>query len=119
MKKQLIFLFCLCVAVAAMADDNPAVEAIQEYMEFAEYSDGAISTAQLTSVGAVEILFIDTMSPDQYESGDIPDARKIEWREQHPDLITGDNSDGALLEEIKVELAKLKLVNRTRKRAKA
>jgi len=81
MKKQLIFLFCLCVAPAAMADDNPAIDAIQEYMEFAEYSDGAISTAQLASVGAGEILFIDTRSPGQYKSGHIPDARNIEWRE--------------------------------------
>ncbi len=36
---------------------------------------------QLASVGAGEILFIDTRSPDQYESGHIPDARNIEWRE--------------------------------------
>ncbi len=81
MKKQLIFLFCLCVASAAIADDNPAVDAIQEYMDFAEYSDGAISTVQLASVGAGEILFIDTRSPDQYESGHVPDAHNIEWRE--------------------------------------
>ncbi len=50
MKKQLIFLFCLCVASAAIADDNPAVDAIQEYMDFADYSDGAIST-MATGVG--------------------------------------------------------------------
>jgi len=80
-KKQLIFLFYICVASAAIADETQAVDAIQEYMEFAEYSDGAISTAQLASVGAGEILFIDTRSPDQYDSGHIPDARNIEWRE--------------------------------------
>ena len=80
-KKLFILLTSLAVTVAALADDNAAIDAIQEYMEFAEYSDGAMSTAQLTSVGAGEILFIDTRSPDQYESGHIPDARNIEWRE--------------------------------------
>ena len=81
MKKLFLLLAALGVAPAAMADDNPAVDAIQEYMEFADYSDGAISTAQLASVGVGEILFIDTRSPDQYESGHVPDARNIEWRE--------------------------------------
>lgn len=81
MKKLFILLTALGVAPAVTADDNPAIDAIQEYMEFAEYSDGAISTAQLVSVGAGEILFIDTRSSDQYASGHIPDARNIEWRE--------------------------------------
>jgi len=81
MKKLFILLTALGVAPAVIADDNPAIDAIQEYMEFAEYSDGAISTAQLASVGAGEILFIDTRSHDQYDSGHIPDARNIEWRE--------------------------------------
>lgn len=37
------------VTVAAMANETPAIDAIQEYMEFAEYGDGSISTAQLAS----------------------------------------------------------------------
>ena len=81
MKIQLIFLCFLCVAPVAIADDNPAIDAIQEYMDFADYSDGAISTTQLASVGAGEILFIDTRNPGQYASGHIPDAKNIEWRE--------------------------------------
>ena len=64
MKKQLSFLCCLCAAPAVLADDNTAIDAIQEYMEFAEYSDGAISTVQLAPVAAGEILFIDTRSPE-------------------------------------------------------
>lgn len=81
MKRQLILLFSICLSSAALADETPAVDAIQEYMEFAEYSDGAISTAQLASVGAGEILFIDTRNPEQYASGHIPGAKNIEWRE--------------------------------------
>ena len=81
MKKLFILLSALGVAPAVIADETQAIDAIQEYMEFAEYSDGAISTAQLASVGAGEILFIDTRSADQYGSGHIHDARNIEWRE--------------------------------------
>ena len=39
-----------------------------------------------------------------------------EWREQHPELISGENSDEALLERIKAEREKLKPVKRARKK---
>jgi type I restriction enzyme S subunit len=40
-----------------------------------------------------------------------------EWREQNPDLISGENSAEALLERIKVEREKMKPVKRARKNA--
>ncbi len=39
-----------------------------------------------------------------------------QWREQNPDLISGENSAQALLDKIKVEMERLKLVKKTRKK---
>lgn len=42
-----------------------------------------------------------------------------QWREDHPELISGDNSAEALLERIKAERAAKAPVKRTRKKATA
>ncbi len=69
------------VSSAAFAADNAAIEAMREYMEFAEYSEGSISTDQLASVDGKEIFFVDTRNKGQFDAGHIPGARHIEWRE--------------------------------------
>ncbi|NNJ95901.1 MAG: rhodanese-like domain-containing protein [Gammaproteobacteria bacterium] len=63
------------------AEDNPAVEAMQEYLDFAEYSEGSISTEQLASIDSENVFFVDARNKGQYDEGHIPGAVNIEWRE--------------------------------------
>lgn len=81
MKYFFLLLFTPVLASNVNAADNPAVEALQEYLEFAEYGEGAITGAQLDSVGVEEFLFIDTRAADDYAAGRIAGAVNIEWRE--------------------------------------
>ncbi len=55
MKAYLFLLTSIFLATHALAEDNPAIEAMQEYMEFAEYSEGSISTEQLASIDSGEV----------------------------------------------------------------
>ena len=74
----IVIVFCLPIA---HAQDSPAIEAMQEYLDFAEYSEGSISTEQLASIETENILFIDARNNGQYEEGHIPGAENIEWRQ--------------------------------------
>ena len=58
-----------------------SLEAMQEYMDFAEYADGSISTEQLTSINQGDVIFIDARNKGQYQKGHIPGAINIEWRQ--------------------------------------
>ncbi len=71
----------LLIASAASGADSPVIEAMGEYMEFAEYSEGSIASDQLASVDGKEIFFVDTRNKGQFDAGHIPGARHIEWRE--------------------------------------
>jgi rhodanese-related sulfurtransferase len=81
MKEYLFLLTSLLLVSCALADDNPAIEAMQEYMDFAEYSEGSISTEQLASIESGEVYFVDTRNKGQYNEGHIPGAVNIEWRQ--------------------------------------
>ena len=81
MKYSVIFSVGVFLAPGTYAEDNPAIEAMQEYMEFAEYSEGSISTEQLASIETGEISFIDTRNKGQFDEGHIPGAVNIEWRQ--------------------------------------
>jgi len=61
--------------------ENAAVEAMQEYMDFANYEAGIILPEQLTKEVFDSVLFVDTRDSDQFEAGTIPGAVNIEWRE--------------------------------------
>jgi rhodanese-related sulfurtransferase len=50
-------------------------------MEFAEYSAGAISPDQLMSIGLPAFVIVDTRQKKQFETGHLPGAVNIEWRE--------------------------------------
>ena len=63
------------------AENNPAIEAMQEYLDFAEYAEGSISPEQLASIETENILFIDARNEGQYKEGHIPGALNIEWRQ--------------------------------------
>ncbi len=81
MRTKLLMILLLLIAVPASAEEDPALEAIQEYLEFAEFSDGAITPEQLKTVDTGNILFVDVRRPESYQAGHIPDARNIEWRQ--------------------------------------
>ncbi len=82
----------LLIALPASAEDDPALEAIQEYLEFAEFSDGAITPQQLETVDADNVLFVDVRMADRFAAGHIPGALNIEWRGilEHRDQIPRD-----------------------------
>ena len=81
MKKIVVFMSMLMPLVGLKAEVNPAIEAMQEYLEFAEYSEGSISTEQLASIESGEVLFIDARNKGQFDAGHIPGAVNIEWRQ--------------------------------------
>jgi rhodanese-related sulfurtransferase len=66
---------------APAAAENPAVKAMQEYMEFATYEAGIILPQQLSKDVFESVVFIDTRDAGQFAKGSIPGARNIEWRE--------------------------------------
>ena len=80
MRLGIISLLLLFSAVS-IAEDNPALEAMQEYPDFAEYSDGAIMPEQLASIDRRDILFVDARSQERFDAGHIPGAVNIEWRQ--------------------------------------
>ena len=80
-KYSVIFIVGIFLAPGSYAKENPAIEVMQEYMEFAEYSEGSISTEQLASIDTSEILFVDTRNKGQFDEGHIPGAVNIEWRQ--------------------------------------
>ena len=71
----------LLAASATLGAEESVIEAMREYMEFAEYAEGTISRDQLASVDEKDIFFDDTRSEEQFGAGHIPGARHIEWRE--------------------------------------
>ena len=66
---------------AGVADDSREISALQEYLDFAQYTDGTITAGQLASVDIGGVLFIDTRSPERFAAGHIPGAINIEWRQ--------------------------------------
>ena len=56
-------------------------ERLQEFLDFATYTEGAITPAQVMGAGLDQFEFIDTRSAAQYAAARVPGARNIEWRE--------------------------------------
>ena len=81
MRRFVMVVWCGIQALPVMAETGPAIDAMQEYLDFAEYADGSISTEQLASTDTGEVLFVDARNRGQYEAGHIPGAVNIEWRE--------------------------------------
>lgn len=76
-----IFLLFLGLNVTlAQAQDDPVLEAVAEYMDFASYADGTITKAQIESLGVENMFFIDARKSDFYEHNHIVGAVNIEWR---------------------------------------
>ena len=70
----------LFIATPAHAD-NPAIDAMREYMGFSSYEAGIILPQQITKEMFAGIAFIDTRSSDQFAKSTIPGAINIEWRQ--------------------------------------
>lgn len=81
LRSVLALSFPIVVLAHPAAAENPAVKAMQEYMEFAAYEAGIIVPQQLTKDVFENIVFIDTRDAGQFAKGSIPGARNIEWRE--------------------------------------
>lgn len=92
--KALILGAMLAVSCQVLAENEPALDAIQEYLEFAEYSDGAIMPEQLASIDSKDILYVDARNAERYTAGHIPGAINIEWRQilERRDEIPKDKS---------------------------
>ena len=71
----------LALLAGPAAAENPAIKAMQEYMEFSTYEAGIILPQQLSKDVFDGVLFVDTRDAAQFAKGSIPGARNIEWRE--------------------------------------
>jgi len=92
-KHPLLLFTCISLfALNAVADNSQAIDALEEYMEFAPYSAGALSPDQLQEEDYGEFLIIDTRNEGQYSAGHIPQAINIEWRDilSHRDELPKD-----------------------------
>ncbi len=80
-KYTLLLLTALAFHSPLQAVEQQAIDALQEWMEFATYSSGAISPEQLELEGYDDFFIIDNRNPGQYQVGHIPGAVNIEWRQ--------------------------------------
>lgn len=72
---------CLAVTVPANAQQDAAIEAMQDYLMFAEETAGIILPQQIDQTVFENALFVDTRSAAQHAEDTIPGAVHIEWRE--------------------------------------
>lgn len=77
----LAVLLPLALLASPAAAENPAVRAMQEYLEFAPYEAGIIVPQQLSKDVFDSVVFIDARDAAQFAKGTIPGARHVEWRE--------------------------------------
>lgn len=73
---------CLTLPLHAHADDpSPAVKAMLEYLDFAEYSGGVIFPEQIEAGDYSRFFIVDTRMESQFAAGALPGAINIEWRQ--------------------------------------
>lgn len=71
----------VALATTQASAQDVAIEDMQEYMEFSEYEAGIILPQQIEQSVFESVLFVDTRDAEQFETGTIPGAVNIEWRE--------------------------------------
>lgn len=72
----------LMLPAMSMAEPpNPAVDAMEGYLMFADYHAGIIMPTQLPPEEWGNVTFVDVRDADQFADGHIRDAINIEWRE--------------------------------------
>ncbi len=77
----LLSIYLLSFTSVTQAEENPAEVAMQEYLEFADFSGGAITAEQLANYSSADLQYIDTRKAEHYQKSHIPGAIHIEWRE--------------------------------------
>ncbi len=81
MRHLIISLAMLCLPLKSWAEDAAVLAALEEFLEFAEYAEGAISPEQIAGIGLEAFFIVDTRLKDHFEAGHIPGAVHLEWRE--------------------------------------
>jgi rhodanese-related sulfurtransferase len=76
-----LFLLMFFLPLCAWADNSRLREAMQEYLEFAEYAEGAITAEQVIDLGLEAFFIVDTRREDQFAKEHLPRAVNIEWRQ--------------------------------------
>ena len=71
----------LSLGLTAPALAQDAIEAMQDYLMFAEYEAGIILPRQIDQTVFETALFIDTRDAAQFGEATIPGAVNIEWRQ--------------------------------------
>jgi len=71
----------LMVNAAFAVEENSTLSAIEEYMEFTEYSSSLIWPEQIPEKEWKNIFVIDARDKNQYTKEHIPGAINIEWRQ--------------------------------------
>lgn len=74
-------LICLAMTTSARAEESPAVSAMLEYLDFAEYSGGVIFPEQIEAADYARFFIVDTRMASQFVAGALPGAINIEWRQ--------------------------------------
>ncbi len=82
------YTLCLAAFVSSMAqfplahaDQRIAIDVMAEYLMFQEYESGIILPQQIDQSVFESVKFIDTRDVDQFDTGTIPGAHHIEWRQ--------------------------------------
>lgn len=71
---------CLVLSVSALAEESPLAEAMEEYLEFAEYQGGNILPEQIPAAEWQKFHVVDTRRAEDFAREHIPGAVHIEWR---------------------------------------
>jgi len=71
----------LVVAGAPLAAESPDLEAMQEYLDFAEYQGGNLLPEQIPAAQYPNLHIVDARRPEDYEVDRVPGAVNIEWRQ--------------------------------------
>lgn len=71
----------LAGATPVHAAANPAIEAMQEYLDFVDYGGGIILPEQIPAEEWKKIVVVDARDAGQYTKEHIPGAINIEWRQ--------------------------------------
>ena len=71
----------MVMSLDVAASDDASVEAMQEYMDFANYEAGIIVPEQISENVFRSVLFVDTRDAEQFDAGTVPGAVNIEWRQ--------------------------------------
>ncbi|BCB28121.1 hypothetical protein SKTS_30070 [Sulfurimicrobium lacus] len=72
---------CATTSLPAMAADDAAVKALEDYFEFSEYGGATILPEQIPAEEWKKIYVVDTRDADQFAKAHIPGAVNIDWRQ--------------------------------------